>query len=156
MQFLPGQPPRDPRPHGPRRRGLRRALVACCIAAVATTAFPWSFVEASRLFGDVAGPIAARTNPGFTCVTTCLLTALLAISEGRSASSREAVRSACLVLMCAAAIVMFAHLAAGPDALRGVEARHTTWFFAASLAVALGLFVARLRMPKKRAFSGGA
>jgi hypothetical protein len=156
MQFLPGQPPRDPRPHGPRRRGLRRALVACCIAAVATTAFPWSFVEASRLFGDVAGPIAARTNPGFTCVTTCLLTALLAISEGRSASSREAVRSACLVLMCAATIVMLAHLAAGPDALRGLEAQHTTWFFAASLAVALGLLVARLRMPQKREVSGGA
>jgi hypothetical protein len=40
--------------------------------------------------------------------------------------------------------------------LRGVEAQHSTWFFAASVAVALGLFVARLRMPQKRAVSGGA
>lgn len=156
MQFLRAQPPRDPSPRSPRRRGLRRALVACCIAAVATTAFPWSFVEASRLFGDVAGPIAARTNPGFTCVTTCLLTALIAISEGRSASSREAVRAACMVLMGAATIVMLWHLLIGPASLRGVEARHSMWFFVAASAVAAGLAVARLRMPQKRALSGGA
>lgn len=152
MRFLP-----DSRPHG-RTPGsskrLRRALLACCACGVLATAFPWTYIAASRLFDEFSGPIAARTNPGFTCVTTCLLTALLVLAEGRSRPAREAVRTACVVLMGAACFVMFAHLVAGPATLRGVEAERSAWFFAAASAVALGFATSRGRMPRREGVSG--
>lgn len=131
-------------------------LLACCACGVLATAFPWTHVSATRLFGELAGPVAARTNPGFTCATTCLLTALLVLSEGRSRTAREAVRAACVVLMGAACLVMLAHLVGGPTTLRGVEAERSTWFFAAASAVALGFVASRGRMPRRGGVSGDA
>ena len=155
MQFLPSaRPPEDRRPRG--SRGLSRWLLACCAFGAVATAFPWSYVEATHLFGEIAGPIAARTNAGFTCVTTCLLTGLLALAEGRSRSAREAVRVACVFLMGAATLVMAAHLVRGPSELFGVASSHSKWFFLAALAVAGGFGVSKLRMPRKPGLSGGA
>ena len=155
MQFLPNaQPPEDRGHRG--RRGLSRWLLACCVSGVVATAFPWSYVEATNLFGEIAGPIAARTNPGFTCVTTCLLTGLLAMAEGRSRDARESVRTACLFLMGAATVVMLAHLVKGPSELFGVTATHSTWCFLAALAVAGGFAVSKMRMPRNPRVSGGA
>jgi len=154
MRFLPDSRPRDHRPGDSKR--LARMLLLCCACGVFATAFPWTYVAASRLFDEFSGPVAARTNPGFTCVTTCLLTALLVLAEGRSRPSREAVRAACVVLMGAASFVMLAHLVAGPATLRGVEAERSAWFFAAASAVALGFAASRGRMPRRESVSGDA
>jgi hypothetical protein len=144
MNFAPGGPGRrEPAPtSAPRSAGL---LLGCCALAAAATAFPWIRVRLSSLWGDFSGPIGMHTNAGFTCVTTCLLTALLVLAEGRTAPAREAVRTGCLLLMAAAGCTLAWRLWDGPGSLRGATAAHTGWFFLSAIAVAAGIVACRLR-----------
>lgn len=147
MQFLPSSAgPPHRRDRGGDRIALARLLLLCCSLGVVATAFPWTHVDVVRLFGEFMGPIAARTNEGFTCVMTCLLTALLVLSEGHSQQSRASVRSSCPFLLGTAAVVMLWRMVEGPGEWRGVEVVHSVWFFVASVAVVLGVFVARARL----------
>lgn len=152
VQFLANVPDdANGRSQLPRHRGLARIVLACCGVAVLAAAFPWTLIEAEHLFGCVTGPIAARTSPGFTCVTTCLLTSLLLLGEGRSDESRDAVRTASALLMAAALVVLVLHLADGPGLLRGVDAEFSAWFFAATLGAAGGALAAGRRLsPRAR------
>ena len=154
MQFLPDSQPRERRHGG--SSALARLLLACCFCGVAATAFPWTYVSATRWVQEVAGPIGARTNAGFTCVATCMLTGLLVLSEGRSRHSREAVRTACVVLMGAACLVLVAQWLAVKATFRGADAERSAWFFAAAGSVALGLDASRRRLQKRAKVSGDA
>lgn len=110
------------------------------------TAFPWAALAAESLWGQVSMPPAARTSAGFSCVLIALLTALLLLSEGRSHEARQAVRSACLLLMALALAMLGFRLLCGPEPIRGVTARHTAWFFVAVAATGLGVAAARGRL----------
>lgn len=151
MLFLAHEPNRrDDGGSLPAHRRLAKVLLGCCAFAGFATAFPWIAVESPRLFGWFQGPVAARTTPGFTCVTTCLLTALLLLGEGRDDMTRESVRTACAMLMGAAAVVLVVHFANGPGLLRGVDAEFSTWFFAAVLGAIAGAITARHRLRRHR------
>ena len=159
MNFAPGHHPPDGfggfagfgAGRWPAARTLGRALVACCAVTVVTAAFPWTQIQVTSLWGELQGPIGARTNTGFTCLMTSLLTALLVLSEGRSAPAREAVRSACIVLMGVAALALLWRAWQGPGLLRGGSATHSSWFFAAAVAVGLAVLCSRLRLRRPRA-----
>ncbi|MGE3173552.1 MAG: hypothetical protein AB7O97_13090 [Planctomycetota bacterium] len=142
------RPDRPLWPRWPTSRPLARALLGCCMVAVVTTAFPWVRILVPSLWGEVLGPVAARTDAGFTCVTTCLLTALLVLVEGSGAQTREAVRTGCLLMMAIAAAVIGWRLLIGPGELRGVSMAHSGWFFAAVAAVAVGVVLCQLRLPR--------
>ncbi len=131
-----------------RRLGL--LLVGCCALTVLTAAFPWSRVDAAWWFGDFQAPIAVHTTAGFTCLMTCVLTALLVLSEGRTAAAREAVRTGCLLLTSAAATVLLWRLWEGPGYLRGAPTVHSGWFVVAAVAVGAALVFSRLRLPPRR------
>lgn len=145
MWFLPSTPRRRDRARSPDARALGKALLACCCLGLVATAFPWTRIEAPHLFGNVLLPIAAETNDGFTCALTCLLSALLVLSEGRSKESRESVRSACLVLLGTTAVLLSWRLFDGSAEYRGIEVVPAPWYFVAGVAVLLGLAIARAR-----------
>lgn len=151
MHFLAHEPSRrDDGASLPGHRGLAKVLLGCCAFAGLATAFPWIAVESPHLFGWFTGPIGARTTPGFTCVITCILTALLLLGEGRDDVSRESVRTACAMLMGAATVVLVVHFANGPGFLRGVEAEFSTWFFAAAIGATAGAVTAKRRLRPRR------
>ena len=150
MNFAPSrEPPREPAPASAPQ--LARLLIACCALTVLATAFPWIRARFASMWGDFAGPVGAHTNAGFTCVTTCLLTGLLVLAEGRTRPAREAVRTATMLLMAVAGLVLAWRLWEGPGTLAGVAAAHTGWFFVASVSVAAGIIACRLRqLPPQR------
>lgn len=149
MWFLSSTQRRGDRARSPDARGLGKALLACCSLGVLATAFPWTRLDAGHLFGNVVLPIAAETNVGFTCAVTCILSALLVLSEGRSRESRESVRSACLVLLGTTTVILSWRLFDGSAEFRGIETVPAPWYFVASAAVLLGLAIARARHTAK-------
>jgi hypothetical protein len=126
---------------------LAALLVGCCALAALATAFPWIRTRLPSLWGELVGPVGARTNAGFTCVTTCLLTGLLVLAEGRRPV--EAVRTASLLLMGTAGLVLAFRLWDGPGLLRGAAAMHTGWFFVSAAAVAIGIVASRARQQQR-------
>lgn len=149
MNFAPSRRPDDDDGAAaalPPARRLGRALVGCCAGAVLATTFPWSQVAVPSLWGELHGPIAARTTAGFTCLMASLLTGLLVLSEGRTDSAREAVRAGSFLLMAIAAAALAWRWWQGPGLLHGVTAAHSEWFFAAAGAIAGGVVSGRLRL----------
>lgn len=153
MNFRQGPPRRDSSGFVP----AATALVVCCLGVAVATAFPWTRVAFERLWGEHAGPLGWQTTTGFTCLTTCLLTAIMAGSEGKSPHNRHAARTAGVMLMLIATIAVIGRLLQGPESIRGVSGAHTGWFLLAavlvtSAAVTCGVRVRDLRRDDARAF----
>lgn len=122
------------------------ALILCCVGVAFAAAFPWTRVAFERLWGAHDGPLGWHTSTGFTCLTTCLLTAIVAAIEGRSPHNRQAARTAGVMLMLVATIAVVARLLLGPESIRGVSGAHTGWFLLASVLVTFGAVMCGWRM----------
>ncbi len=137
-------------PH--RRRSWRTVLLIAAATGVAAATQPWLRVRFDRLFGDHVGPPGWRANAGFTCLCTCALIGVLALSETRTRRSQQAVRPACLLLACVMFAVLLQSHVVGPGTLRGVTATWTGCAYAA-LAAGAGLLAACaarfLQMPRR-------
>lgn len=107
-------------------------------AAVVTicTMRPWTMVEFERLWGQLSGPPGWQSSAGFTCLSTSMLVAVMALAETSTPSSRQAVRPASLLLSLIALASMIGSLATGPGMLRGVSATWTLFYYAACAGLA--------------------
>lgn len=134
MNFQNGARRREPTGSAP----AATVLIVCCVGVAFAAGFPWTRVAFERLWGAQDGPLGWQTSTGFTCLTTCLLTAIVAGIEGRSPHNRQAARSAGVMLMAIATIAVVARLLLGPESIRGVSGAHTGWFLLAAVLVTCG------------------
>ncbi|MBL8732542.1 MAG: hypothetical protein JNN13_09260 [Planctomycetes bacterium] len=137
----PGLPP-APAPEPSKWRWL---LYGSAAAVAIASCRPWICVRFTRLFGDHLGPPAWQGTAGFTCLTTAMLVAVLALAETGSARTQVAVRPASLLLVTIAALLLLGEAFAGPGTLRGVSAMWTGAFYAAAVAVLLLLAACGMR-----------
>jgi hypothetical protein len=133
---------------------LRYLLAALCAAAAFACTMPWTRVKFERLHGvagsDGAGPAGWRTDAGFTCLMTTLLTCVLLAIETPSPAGRTATRqSVFLLLLVASSVLLVQSGRDAPDVL-GVTGEFTPWrvlaltsTFAAAIGAALRLLELR-------------
>jgi hypothetical protein len=149
--FAPtSMPPRRPAPGGSR---WRRTLYASAALAAFATTQPWVAVRFDRLFGAHVGPPGWQSSAGFTCLCSCLLVAMMAMSETKARATQDATRPASALLVGVCALALGYEWRGGPGLLRGVTATWTQawWLLALSLPTLLVVCLLRCRRG-----SGGA
>ena len=152
MRFLP-EP--DPPESSPGREAPVWVIVLFASAVVTSlaTRWPWIQVKFERLFGSHSGPPAWQSTVGFTCLSTSLMVAVMALAESGTPSSRHAVRPGSLLLAVLALATLVASGFAGPGTFGNVSAAWTPWFYVACVSLPVLSFVClrRWAMLRRRA-----
>jgi hypothetical protein len=126
-------------------------VVGCCVAAVVATAFPWTRGAFENRWGAHDGPLGWRTDAGFTCLTTCLLTVTMVGIEGRSPHNQQTARSTIAILLGIATLTLVIRVWNGAGSLHGVTAEHTAWFAIAAVLVPIAALASGWRLRALRA-----
>ena len=130
----------------PERPLWRRVLLASAAAGAAAASQPWIRVKFESLFGRQFGSPAWQSSAGFTCLSTCALLAVMALSETQTRSTQRAVRPASMLLAAVMALAFALHVVRGPGMLRGVSATWTHSLYLAALATAAVTFACAMRL----------
>ncbi|HEB52386.1 MAG TPA: hypothetical protein ENI87_03920 [bacterium] len=130
----------------PERPLWRRVLLLASAAGAAAASQPWIRVKFENLFGHVLGAPAWQSSAGFTCLSTCALLAVMALSETHTRTTQRAVRPASMLLAAVMALALALHVARGPGMLRGVSATWTESMYLAAIATAVVTTACAMRL----------
>ncbi len=123
----------------------RTLLFVAAAVSIAATMLPWVRVQFEGLFGRHAGPPGWQSSAGFTCLCTCLLVAMLAMSETNAKATQQAARPGSLLLVLLATLALAFEWWQGPGHLGGVSACWTVAFWVGLATCPLLLFACARR-----------